>query len=93
MTPKQMKEVIQAHIDNQPIQFKQKNDSKWRDVAQPLWAFSIMDYRVKSKPQKFIVYGDTMSSLSVTAQAQTTDIRVLKKHWTYLFEVTEEIKN
>ena len=46
-------EVMLAYLEGMTIQAKSKaySEEPWRDVANPLWNWTIVDFRVKPEPQ------------------------------------------
>jgi hypothetical protein len=53
---KTMIEVMQAFADGKAIEYKHKIDSVWAMSGNaPLWAWSIVDYRIKQVPKVIYV--------------------------------------
>jgi hypothetical protein len=50
MTPSQIVEVVQAHMDGKRIQVKPKDGRSWHDTLFPKWDFMGYEYRVKPEP-------------------------------------------
>lgn len=53
MTPEETKAaaaVMLAYADGKAIEWREKGDSLWYDVKQPLWHFKCAEYRVKPEP-------------------------------------------
>ncbi len=55
--------VMQAWIDNEPIQIQDVGSKKWRPigteyegVSQPSWAWFSATYRIKPKPREFWIW-------------------------------------
>lgn len=54
MTDAEIIEVVQAHKEGKQIQDKANydDDTKFRTIDDPKWAFDVRDYRVKPEPRK-----------------------------------------
>lgn len=54
MTTKEKIAVMQAYVDGKKIQFARKNKEDWEDYStgEPLWAWSMFDYRIKPEEEK-----------------------------------------
>jgi len=50
MTHDEMIAVIAHHKNGGKVQFLRRNETKWVDTSDPLWEFSIGDYRAKPEP-------------------------------------------
>jgi hypothetical protein len=50
MTHDEMIAVIAHHKNGGNVQGKGINTDKWSDIEDPLWEFSISDYRIKPEP-------------------------------------------
>ncbi len=95
MKNKEIVKVVQAHIDGKTIQYKSKNpDSEWRDcVVVPSWDFLYLNYRIKPKPRRFLLYGNTQDNFygyEITHK-DDAEIERLKSPWKYTIEVAEDV--
>ena len=53
MTEQEMIEVISAYKRGEMIEYRiQGSKQGWQESLSPLWDFSLLEYRVKQKPQK-----------------------------------------
>ncbi len=96
MKDKDIIKVIQAHIGGKTIQYKSKNpDSEWRDcVVVPSWDFLYLNYRIKPKPRRFLLYSYTPNNFSCyeITGLDEEEIRTIKREFEYAIEVTEDME-